>query len=52
VCGGLAIGDVAATAGLAWLQEKRALDQELVAMVETDACSVDAIQVLTGCIFG
>ena len=52
VCGGLAIGYVAATAGLVWLREKRALDEELVAVVETDACCVDAIQVLTGCTFG
>ena len=52
VCGGLAIGYVAATAGLAWLREKRALDEELVTIVETDACCVDAIQVLTGCTFG
>ena len=52
VCGGLAIGYVAATAGLAWLEEQRALDEELVAIVETDACCVDAIQVLTGCTFG
>jgi len=52
VCGGLAIGYVAATAGLAWLKEKRALDEEIVAVVETDACCVDAIQVLTGCTFG
>ncbi|HSO18464.1 MAG TPA: FmdE family protein [Desulfosarcina sp.] len=52
VCGGLAIGYVAANAGLAWLKERRALDEELVAIVETDACCVDAIQVLTGCTFG
>jgi len=52
VCGGLAIGYIAATAGLEWLREKRALDEELVAIVETDACCVDAIQVLTGCTFG
>lgn len=52
VCGGLAIGYVAAMAGLDWLREKRALDEELVAVVETDACCVDAIQVITGCTFG
>ena len=52
VCGGLAIGYLAATAGMDWLREKRALDEELVAIVETDACCVDAIQVLTGCTFG
>ena len=52
VCGGLAIGYLAASAGMDWLREKRALDEELVAIVETDACCVDAIQVLTGCTFG
>jgi len=52
LCGGLAIGYIAATAGLAWLKEQRALDEELAAVVETDACCVDAIQVLTGCTFG
>lgn len=52
VCGGLAIGYVAAKAGMDWLREKRALDEELVAIVETNACCVDAIQVLTGCTFG
>ncbi len=52
VCGGLALGYVAATTGLGWLREHRAIDEELVAIVETDACCVDAIQVLTGCTFG
>lgn len=52
VCGGLAIGFMAAKVGLDWLRERRALDEELVAIVETDACCVDAIQVLTGCTFG
>jgi len=31
---------------------KRAPDEELVAIVETDACGADAIQVMTGCTFG
>lgn len=31
---------------------KRSLDEELVAVVETDMCAVDAIQFLTGCTFG
>ena len=35
-----------------WLKENRAEDEELVAIVETDACGADAIQVLTGCTFG
>jgi formylmethanofuran dehydrogenase subunit E len=30
----------------------RAEDEEIVAVVETDMCSVDAIQFLTGCTFG
>ena len=38
VCGGLAIGYKAATTGMDWLKGKRALDEELVAIVETDAC--------------
>lgn len=33
-------------------QQQRAEDEELVAIVETDACSADAVQVLTGCTFG
>ncbi len=52
VCPGLAIGYRAAVAGMAWLRENRAEDEELVAVVETDACGVDAVQVLTGCTFG
>lgn len=52
VCPGLAIGYRAAVAGMAWLRENRAEDEELVAVVETNACGVDAVQVLTGCTFG
>jgi formylmethanofuran dehydrogenase subunit E len=52
VCPGLSIGYRAAKAGMAWLKEKRAADEEVVAVVETDACSADAVQVLTGCTFG
>ena len=52
VCPGLAIGYRAALAGMEWLEEHRAADEELIAIVETDACCADAIQVLTGCTFG
>lgn len=52
VCPGLAIGFSAARAAMAWLKEYRAVDEDLVAIVETDACGADAIQVLTGCTFG
>lgn len=31
---------------------KHAVDEEVVAVVETDMCAVDAIQFLTGCTFG
>ncbi len=51
-CPGLAMGYQAATAGMAWLAARRAEDEEIVAIVETDACGCDAIQVITGCTFG
>jgi len=52
VCPGLAIGYRAARAGMERLSEHRAVDEELVAIVENNACGVDAVQVLTGCTFG
>lgn len=52
VCPGLAMGYVAARAAMVWLGENRAEDEEIVAVVETDACGADAIQVVTGCTFG
>jgi formylmethanofuran dehydrogenase subunit E len=52
ICPGLAIGFRAAKAGMDWLKENRAEDEELVAIVEAHACGADAVQVLTGCTFG
>ena len=52
VCPGLSIGFQAAQTALEQLRESRAEDEEMVAVVETDACSADAVQVLTGCTFG
>jgi formylmethanofuran dehydrogenase subunit E len=52
VCPGLAIGYRAAEVGLKSLACDRDLDEELVAIVENDACGVDAIQVVTGCTIG
>ncbi len=53
VCPGLSIGYKAAKAAMRFLsQQQRAEDEELVAIVETDACSADAVQVLTDCTFG
>ena len=51
-CPGIAIGFQAARALMARLGVRRAPDEELVAVVETDACGADAIQVMTGCTFG
>ena len=51
-CPGIAIGYRMATAAMARLSTIRAADEELVAIVENDACGVDAVQCLTGCTFG
>jgi formylmethanofuran dehydrogenase subunit E len=50
-CPGLASGIRAAEWALDELCA-RSRDEELVAVVETDMCGVDAIQFLTGCTFG
>jgi formylmethanofuran dehydrogenase subunit E len=52
LCPGLSMGFLAATAGMAWLDSHRAEDEEIVTIVETDACGCDAVQVVTGCTFG
>ena len=49
-CPGLAIGIRAAE--LAINRFGRSMDEEIVAVVETDMCAVDAIQFLLGCTFG
>ena len=51
-CPGLMIGFRAAQIALRELGVERAEDEELIAICETDACSVDAVQVLTGCTVG
>ncbi|KJS17724.1 MAG: formylmethanofuran dehydrogenase [Peptococcaceae bacterium BRH_c4b] len=51
-CPGLAIGYRVAGVALTKLNELRAADEELVAIVENDACGVDAIMLLTGCTLG
>ncbi|NLB00497.1 MAG: formylmethanofuran dehydrogenase [Methanomicrobiales archaeon] len=52
ICPGLATGYRAAEIALARLRSGRSEDEELVTIAETDACGVDAIQVLTGCTAG
>lgn len=49
-CPGLAIGIRVSE----WVLQElgRASDEEIVSVVETDMCAVDAIQYLTGCTFG
>ncbi len=51
-CMGLAMGYKAAEAALKLLGKDRDIDEELVAVVENDNCSVDAIQYVTGCTMG
>lgn len=51
-CPGLALGYSATRLAMEKLEEDRADDEELVAIVENDACFVDAVQVITGCTFG
>ena len=51
-CPGSAIGYRAVKAAIEKADLKRAGDEELVAIVENDSCSVDAVQVLLGCTFG
>lgn len=51
-CPGIAIGYRMAKTALDFLSEMRSGDEELVAIVENDACGVDAVQCLTGCTFG
>jgi formylmethanofuran dehydrogenase subunit E len=52
ICPGTAIGYRAGEIAVKKLRSPRATDEELVAIVENDSCSVDAIQVITGCTMG
>ena len=52
LCPGLAAGFQAARTLMKRLGVRKAPDEELLAIVETDACGADAIQVMTGCTFG
>jgi len=51
-CPGLAIGYRMSHAAMEALSSIRAEDEEIVAIVENDACGVDALQCITGCTFG
>lgn len=52
VCPGLAIGYKAAITAMDKLRDSRSADEEIVAIAETNACGVDAIQTITGCTSG
>jgi len=51
-CPGLAMGYRMSNAALEVLGSLRSEDEELVAIVENNACGVDALQYMTGCTFG
>jgi len=51
-CAGLAMGYRMTKAALDHFSSERSVDEELVAIVENDACGVDAVQFLSGCTFG
>ncbi|WP_049754089.1 FmdE family protein [Heliomicrobium modesticaldum] len=51
-CPGLAIGFRQALIAMEALKVKRDGDEELFAVIETDACGADAVQWLTGCTIG
>lgn len=52
VCGGITIGYKAALYAKKLLDLTFSEDEEVVCIAETDACSVDAIQVILGCSVG
>ncbi|MGV8144516.1 MAG: FmdE family protein [Methanothermobacter sp.] len=51
-CPGIATGYRASEVAIKKLHSPRAVDEEFLAIVENDSCSVDAIQVVTGCTMG
>jgi formylmethanofuran dehydrogenase subunit E len=51
-CPGLAMGYRMVAAAMAELGITRSSDEEIVAIVENDACGVDALQYVSGCTFG
>lgn len=52
LCPGLLIGYRASKIALERLRAGRSKDEELVAIVENDSCSADAVQFMTGATFG
>lgn len=51
-CPGLAMGYKLTIAALEKLHKLRSQDEEIVVIVENDACGTDAVQFISGCTFG
>lgn len=51
-CGGITLGYIAAKIAIRELRSGRDVDEQLVAIVENDACGIDAVQMVTGCTIG
>jgi formylmethanofuran dehydrogenase subunit E len=52
ICPGTVIGYRAAEIAMRAFSSEKSADEELIAIIENDSCSADAIQVVTGCTFG
>ena len=52
LCPGLTIGYLASKIGMKKMKWKRAEDEELICVVMSDGCAVDAVQLLAGCTLG
>ncbi len=52
LCPGILIGYRASKEAMSRLESQRSRDEEMVAVVENDSCSADAVQVMTGATFG
>jgi formylmethanofuran dehydrogenase subunit E len=52
LCPGVTLGYCAAKIAIRELRTGRDVDEQLVAIVENDACGIDAIQAVTGCTMG
>lgn len=52
LCPGLTIGYLASKIGMKKMKWKRAADEELICVVMSDGCAVDAVQYMTGCTLG
>ena len=52
LCPGVTLGYCASEIALRELYSGRDVDEQLVAIVENDACGIDAIQAVTGCTLG